>query len=220
MDIGKTMYSDSIKPRERVEREESQFMAQKHHESKGFKSLVEDANYRVRSIKKEFKKYFRNISDEEIRNNYATVGVGKLSKEEKIRRQTILFNKTYGGRLGNSPEEGYKYRGRGYIQLTGKENYEKAGRALGLDLVNKPELAENPKNADRIAKWYWEQRVKSKMKNEDWGDTKKVTRLVRGSSDSHIERNKLYLKYLNINQVKDKVKYDSWKQHYNKVSKE
>ena len=61
MDIGKTMYSDSIKPRERVEREESQFMAQKHHESKGFKSLVEDAHYKKSSIKKKFSKYFKNM---------------------------------------------------------------------------------------------------------------------------------------------------------------
>lgn len=66
----------------------------------------------------------------------------------------------YGGRMGNdSPGDGFKYRGRGYIQLTGKESYLEASKALGLDLVNKPDLAADPDNASRIAVWYWKTNV-------------------------------------------------------------
>ena len=66
----------------------------------------------------------------------------------------------YGGRMGNDePGDGYKYRGRGYIQLTGKNQYRAAGEALNLDLVGEPGLAAKPENASRIATWYWNQNV-------------------------------------------------------------
>lgn len=68
----------------------------------------------------------------------------------------------YGGRMGNSePGEGYKYHGRGYIQLTGKDQYRAAGDALDLDLINNPELAAQPENAARIAIWYWKENVQA-----------------------------------------------------------
>lgn len=66
----------------------------------------------------------------------------------------------YGGRLGNdAPGDGYRYRGRGYIQLTGKANYAAAGAALGVDLVEHPERSAEPETAARIALWYWQNRV-------------------------------------------------------------
>lgn len=66
----------------------------------------------------------------------------------------------YGGRNGNDqPGDGWRYHGRGFIQLTGKANYRAAGEALDLDLVAHPELAADPRNASRIAVWYWENRV-------------------------------------------------------------
>lgn len=68
----------------------------------------------------------------------------------------------YGGRMGNNePGEGYKYHGRGYIQLTGKNQYRAAGDALDLDLINNPELAATPENAARIAIWYWKENVQA-----------------------------------------------------------
>lgn len=68
-----------------------------------------------------------------------------------------LANKVYGGRLGNTaPDDGFIYRGRGFIQLTGKAAYAKAGTALGLDLVGSPDLAATPKVAARIAGWFWQ----------------------------------------------------------------
>jgi putative chitinase len=73
--------------------------------------------------------------------------------------QPELAEIIYGGRLGNTnPGDGYKYRGRGYIQLTGKENYERYGKKLGVDLVNNPELANDPSIAIKIATEYLKDR--------------------------------------------------------------
>lgn len=78
-------------------------------------------------------------------------------------RPEPLAELMYGGRMGNDePGDGYKYHGRGYIQLTGKDQYRAAGEALDLDLVNRPELAAEPENAARIAVWYWQENVQSR----------------------------------------------------------
>ena len=61
-----------------------------------------------------------------------------------------------GKELGNTePGDGARYKGRGFIQITGRSNYEKAGKALGIDLVNHPEKAEDPEVAAKVAAWYW-----------------------------------------------------------------
>ena len=76
--------------------------------------------------------------------------------------------------LGNTkPGDGAKYKGRGYIQLTGKYNYKRAGQALGLPLAENPELVEKPEIAAKVAVWYWQTRVKPKV--TDFKDTKAVT---------------------------------------------
>jgi putative chitinase len=79
--------------------------------------------------------------------------------------------------LGNTkPGDGAKFKGRGYIQLTGKYNYKRAGQALGLDLVNKPELVERPDVAAKVAVWYWQNRVQPKV--SDFKDVKDVTKPI------------------------------------------
>lgn len=89
----------------------------------------------------------------------------------------ILGNKKVG--------DGEKYHGRGYIQLTGRDNYRMAGEALGIDLLNNPELAAKPEIASQIAIWYWNSRVKPNVQN--FSDTRAVTRkinpAVRGLED-------------------------------------
>ena len=90
--------------------------------------------------------------------------------------------------LGNKlPGDGEKYHGRGYVQLTGRDNYRMAGQALGLDLLNRPELAANPDVAAKIAVWYWTTRVRPTVTN--FADTAKVTRAInpalRGLQDRH-----------------------------------
>lgn len=79
--------------------------------------------------------------------------------------------------LGNDmPGDGTKYKGRGYIQLTGKYNYTKAGQALGLDLVNHPELVEKPEVAAKVAVWFWQNRVQPKVDN--FNDTAAATKPI------------------------------------------
>lgn len=101
--------------------------------------------------------------------------------------------KRYEGRLdlGNTqPGDGYKYRGRGLIQTTGRANYAATGRALGLDLVARPELLGLPPLAARSAGWFW----KTKGLNEiaDAGDFVKATKRINGGTSGLADRQALY----------------------------
>ncbi len=102
------------------------FLAQCGHESAGFKAIQENLNYSADGLKKIFPKYFPgNLAEGYARN------------PEKI------ASKVYGGRMGNGDEttkEGFKFRGRGYIQLTGKDNYTRFGKFIGEDTVANPDL--------------------------------------------------------------------------------
>lgn len=88
--------------------------------------------------------------------------------------------------LGNTrPGDGERYFGRGFIQITGRDNYRMAGDAIGLDLVRHPELAAKPEVAAKIAVWYWKTRVKPNVSN--FNDTAAVTKFInpalRGLND-------------------------------------
>jgi putative chitinase len=102
------------------------FLSQCSHESGGFKVFQENLNYSADGLKKIFPKYFPgNLAESYAKN------------PEKI------ASKVYGGRMGNGPEstkEGYKFRGRGALQSTGKENYKKLGDFLGVNLIENPDL--------------------------------------------------------------------------------
>jgi predicted chitinase len=79
--------------------------------------------------------------------------------------------------LGNTElGDGVRYRGRGYMQLTGRDNYRSVGRLLGIDLERNPELAARPDIAARVALLYWKQRVRPKVK--DWSNVAEVTRPI------------------------------------------
>lgn len=79
--------------------------------------------------------------------------------------------------LGNTkPGDGVRYAGRGFIQLTGRDNYRRAGRALRLPLLDRPGLAARPDIAARIAVWYWKTRVRPHV--SDFSDTTAVTKLI------------------------------------------
>lgn len=90
--------------------------------------------------------------------------------------------------LGNvKPGDGARYHGRGFIQLTGRDNYRRAGQALGLPLEQRPELVERPEVAAKVAVWFWKSRVQPKVAN--FNDTAQVTRPInpgmRGLKDRH-----------------------------------
>lgn len=87
------------------------------------------------------------------------------------------FNPRKAEILGNTQVgDGVKYKGRGYLQITGRYNYERAGKALGLPLSEKPHLLEDPKIAAKAAIWFWKQRVQPKV--DDFSDTKASTRPI------------------------------------------
>ena len=103
------------------------FLAQCGHESGGFRAVQENLNYSAKGLATTFKKYFLT---EAVAAPYA-------------RNPQKIASKVYGGRMGNGPEstgDGFKFRGRGYIQLTGRDNYTKFAKFIGEDTVSNPDL--------------------------------------------------------------------------------
>jgi putative chitinase len=103
------------------------FLAQCGHESGGFKAVSENLNYGAKGLMGTFKKYFPT---EVLANAYA-------------RQPEKIANKVYGGRMGNGLEasgEGWKFRGRGYLQITGKSNYSELTKDTGIDFLENPDL--------------------------------------------------------------------------------
>jgi putative chitinase len=105
----------------------------------------------------------------------------------------IASGAAYEGRkdLGNTaPGDGRKYKGRGLIQITGRNNYTLCGNALGLDLVTNPELLEVPHNAAMSAAWFW---FNNKLNDlADKGDFKKITRRINGGYNGLADRISLH----------------------------
>jgi len=105
----------------------------------------------------------------------------------------------YEGRvdLGNTvPGDGFKYRGRGLIQITGRANNAACGEALGLDLINKPELLEQPQYAAMSAAWFWSTRGLNTF--ADQGEFVKITRRINGGLNGLADRQTLYEKALKV----------------------
>ena len=95
-------------------------------------------------------------------------------------------------RLGNTPQadgDGQKYKGRGLIQITGRSNYIACGKALGIDLINAPELLEQPINAARSAAWFWS--VHGLNELADAGDFVGITKRINGGTNG-LEDRKVY----------------------------
>ena len=99
--------------------------------------------------------------------------------------------------LGNKHDgDGVKYHGRGFIQITGRDNYRMAGEALGLPLEQKPDLASKPEVAAKIAVWYWNTRVKPNVNN--WNDTAEVTRTINPAMRGLEDRKEFFNNYKRI----------------------
>jgi putative chitinase len=162
--------------------ERAMFLAQLHHESQGFARMREKLNYSAARLREVFPNTFQSDADAQ-----AVVARGADAIAERI----------YGhlAPLGNTTDgDGVKYIGRGFIQLTGRKMYAAAGRALGLDLENHPQLAEDPHNAARIAIWYW--RDNSIGPNAQSGDVTRVTKAINRGLVGLAERTRLYQHYL------------------------
>lgn len=148
------------------------FLAQIGHESGGFTRLVENLNYSAAALLRTWPTRF----DEDIAARLA-------------RKPEMIANYVYGGRLGNTePGDGWRYRGRGLVQLTGRANYEEACRAVGLPLADKPELLEEPEAAALSAAWYWSSRNLGVLADRD--DLIAVTRRINGGMHGLDDRRK------------------------------
>lgn len=119
-----------------------------------------------------------------------------------FRQLTELGSKSYFERyegradLGNTqPGDGYKYRGRGYIQLTGRANYEQFAKFSGLDVINNPDLVATPSVGAEAALWFWKTRVKPNVK--DFSDVKSVTRIVNGGLNGLADREQRFASLTN-----------------------
>ena len=160
----------------------SMFLAQIGHESAGLTRLHENLNYKAARLAQIFPKYFRDVDPDEYANN-----------PERI------ANRVYANRMGNGPEnsgDGYRFRGRGAIQLTGRSNYTACGEDLEVDLINNPDYLETPEGAIRSAAWFWDQHDLN-----DWadkGDVATVSKKINGGTIGLEERKELYHEALTI----------------------
>jgi putative chitinase len=137
------------------------FIAQCAHESGGFKFLKENLNYKAESLLKVFPKYFKTLDEARAYEK----------RPEKI------ANKIYGNRMGNGDEssgDGFRYCGRGLIQLTGKENYSWFAASLEIPVEEASEYLETFEGAVQSACWFWEEN-----KLNQWADKKDILTLTK-----------------------------------------
>ncbi|EAP0131837.1 glycoside hydrolase family 19 protein [Salmonella enterica] len=161
--------------------DQAMFIAQVGHESAGFTSLVESFNYSVDGLKKTFGKRL---------TPYQCEMLGRVDGKQ-VAHQPQIANLVYGGRMGNKDAgDGWKYRGRGLIQITGLHNYRICGAALKLDLVTSPELLEQELQAARSAAWFYT----SKGCMIYGADINRATRIINGDLNGIEDRKVRYNK--------------------------
>ena len=153
------------------------FVAQCAHESGGFKMLKENLNYRAVTLRKIFPKYFPT---DELAEQYA----GK---------QELIANKVYGGRMGNGDEssgDGFRYCGRGLIQLTGKNNYMAFAESIETPVEDIPEFLGTFEGAVQSACWFWETNNLNQW--ADKSDILTLTKRINGGTIGLEDRIKHY----------------------------
>ena len=153
-------------------RQKAAFIGQCGHECGNFRVLEENLNYRATTLMKLWPKRFPT---QEIANQYE-------------RQPSKIANKVYASRMGNRDEasgDGYRFRGRGCIQLTGSDGYFHAGKALGVDFWANPDLVATPQYAALTAGWFWStHNCNNLAEAADWvGLTKKINGGTIGFDD-------------------------------------
>ncbi len=159
------------------------FLAQTAHESGGFTSIKENLNYSAEGLRNTFGKYF---ADDIIAKQYA-------------RQPEKIANRVYANRMKNGPEasgDGFKFRGRGLIQLTGRDNYTKFAEALDMTLDETVAYLETPAGAVASAGWFWDN---NKLNNYcDRDDFVGLTKRINGGTIGLEERKHLNEVALNM----------------------
>jgi putative chitinase len=162
------------------------FLAQCGHESGGFRATQENLNYSAKGLNGIFKKYFPT----------------EAAAAPYARNPQKIANKVYANRMANGDEasgDGYKFRGRGYIQLTGRANYTEFGKAIGEDIATNPD-AVSGKYALLSAAWFWSKNGLNKL--ADGGATDPVvtsiTKRVNGGTIGLADRIKHFKEYYHL----------------------
>jgi putative chitinase len=159
------------------------FVAQCAHESGGFKAIKENLNYRAVTLRKVFPKYFPT---DELANAYA-------------QKPEMIANRVYGGRMGNGDEhsgDGFRYCGRGLIQLTGKQNYQNFADSLEMSVEDVPEYLATFEGAVQSACWFWESNNLNQW--ADKSDIVTLTKRINGGTIGLEDRIKHYNHALHI----------------------
>jgi len=160
----------------------SMFLAQVSHESGGLTATQENLNYSADRLLVVFPKYFKDVDV----NAYA-------------RNPEKIANRVYANRMGNGPEsggDGYRYRGRGLIQLTGKSNYERFAKGMIMPLDQAVQYLTTPEGACMSAGWFWD--VNNLNELADNGDLVGCTRKINGGTHGLEDRQNQYTKALTI----------------------
>jgi putative chitinase len=162
------------------------FIAQCAHESGGFTALKENLNYRPATLRKIFPKYF---PDDTIANDYCS----------RPNKQEAIANRVYANRMGNGDEQsgdGYKYCGRGLIQLTGKDNYTWFAESLEISAEEASEFLATFEGAVQSACWFWESNNLNQW--ADKGDIVTLTKRINGGTIGLEDRIKHYEHALHV----------------------
>jgi putative chitinase len=162
------------------------FLAQCGHESGGFRATQENLNYSAKGLRGIFGKYFPTDA----------------LAEQYQRKPEAIASRVYGGRMGNGTEptkEGFKFRGRGYIQLTGKDNYTAFGKAINEDMTANPDKVATHYPLLSAA-WFFSKNGLHKMADEGATDTvvTKITKRVNGGTIGLADRIKHFKEYYNL----------------------
>ena len=159
------------------------FLAQCAHESGGFVFIKENLNYRWQSLRKTFPKYFPTDA---------------LAQQYEKQPERIA-NRVYANRMGNGPEEsgdGWRFCGRGLIQLTGRENYTRFGNSLNMTAEEALEYMETFEGAAQSACWFWESNNLNKW--ADSNDLVTLTKRINGGTNGLEDRCNYYNNIINI----------------------
>ena len=156
------------------------FIAQVGHESGQLTHVVENLNYTADALRKTWPSRF---------------DVGQANAV--ARKPELIANIAYGNRMGNTtPGDGWTYRGRGLIQITGKDNSRACGEALSLDLISQPELLEKPQHACMSAAWFWATSGLNSL--ADAGKFDAITQRINGGQKGATDRQALYARALKV----------------------
>ena len=157
------------------------FLSQCGHESAGFRVVNENLNYSAKGLLGIFKKYFPS----------------QALAESYQRKPERIANRVYASRMGNGDEasgEGYKFRGRGFIQLTGKQNYTAFGKSIGVDIAANPDLVAT-KYPLLSAAWFFSKNCLGKCVDASDASVLAVTKCVNGGTIGLEDRKKHFKEY-------------------------